>query len=403
MEDYPIHHRVGRHINIPMQSAENPLWVCAYQTPRVPLVTGLYRTDAVNVGSRIHSIEKEAYSAVLRAFIAQSDVLSWCKEGLITELRRELNITDQEHLKLLSLINSDESFIMIREWRKGNSHTQDLHSSRMDAPGYVPSSVGSTMGSVSHKILKTSHADVSTLRQNVSRSQHTSAANPSPYPRYVSPSHPASEANPSPYPRYMSHRQPTPAANPSPYPENGSHSQPTSAANRSPYACRDGQKAGELPPYFTRNAEQSMKVVIPNGKTPSTSKCGGPVRPQSKKGIYVADLYNLHRRSDIIKIRSTDKLMHKVESMIFGKEKPDPVQVEKAKSILTEHEGMILEALAKLADVSDGDDSPKQFQYHDSQEELQRIKLRMTTHKDFCDPVDNRAQTLLTALGISYG
>ena len=97
----------------------------------------------------------------------------------------------------------------------------------MDAPGYVPSSVGSTMGSVSHKILKTSHADVSTLQRNVSRSQHTSAANPSPYPvskerksskwlvilhllpshadvstlqRYVSPSHPASEANLSPYP-----------------------------------------------------------------------------------------------------------------------------------------------------------------------------------------------------------
>ena len=60
-----------------MQSAENPLWVCAYQTPRVPLVAELYRTDAVNVGSRIHSIEKEAYTAVLRAFIAQSDVLSW--------------------------------------------------------------------------------------------------------------------------------------------------------------------------------------------------------------------------------------------------------------------------------------------------------------------------------------
>ncbi|XP_028126392.1 uncharacterized protein LOC114323106 [Camellia sinensis] len=69
--------------------------------------------------------------------------------------------------------------------------------------------------------------------------------------------------------------------------------------------------------------------------------------------------------------------------MICGREvNPDLVQVEKAKAILMEHEVAILEVLAKLADVSDGDDSPKQFQYHDSQKELQRIGRGMATQKD---------------------
>ncbi|CAL5360940.1 unnamed protein product [Camellia sinensis] len=75
-------------------------------------------------------------------------------------------------------------------------------------------------------------------------------------------------------------------------------------------------------------------------------------------------------------------LTEKVESMICGREvNPDLVQVEKAKAILMEHEVAILEVLAKLADVSDEDDSPKQFQYHDSQKELQRIGRGMATQK----------------------
>ncbi|KAI7996839.1 Protein EMSY-LIKE 3 [Camellia lanceoleosa] len=321
--DYPCHHhrrRIGSHINIPIQSIDNSLRVGA---PRMPLLTESYGTDAVLVRSRIQSIEKEAYAAVLRAFMAQSDVLSWGKEGLITELRRELNVTDQEHRKLLTEIQSDEFARMIREWRKSTCHAQELPPSRMDAPGFVPSS----MSNVSHKISMTSHPDVSMLQ------------------------------------RYVSHSQPTSVANPSPFPAQ--------------------YRNGGLLTYSTGNAEQPMKVVVPNVMAPSASKHRGPVKPQSKMGFYVADVDNLQKTSDIIKIRATNKLLHKVESMICGREvNPDLVQVEKAKAILMEHEVAILEVLAKLADVSDGDDSPKQFQYHDSQKELHRIGRGMATQKD---------------------
>nr|GEV33168.1 hypothetical protein [Tanacetum cinerariifolium] len=67
--------------------------------------------------SQIHYLEQVAYSSVLRAFKAQSDALSWEKEGLITELRKELRVSDDEHRELLAKVNTDEIITSIREWR----------------------------------------------------------------------------------------------------------------------------------------------------------------------------------------------------------------------------------------------------------------------------------------------
>jgi len=94
--------------------------------------------------AQIHLLEQEAYSAVLRAFKAQSDALTWVctigslhvlfvifpvlkihllyfilciyqeKEGLITELRKELRVSDDEHRELLTRVNSDEIIHRIR-------------------------------------------------------------------------------------------------------------------------------------------------------------------------------------------------------------------------------------------------------------------------------------------------
>lgn len=43
----------------------------------IPLATAPYGMDLTDMEFQIHCIETEAYSAVLRAFVAQSDVLSW--------------------------------------------------------------------------------------------------------------------------------------------------------------------------------------------------------------------------------------------------------------------------------------------------------------------------------------
>jgi len=102
--------------------------------------------------TQIHLIEQEAYSSILRAFKAQSDAITWVlillvffislvhvyvtsqayllsffyscsfgwkkniqeKESLITELRKELRVSDEEHRELLSRVNADEMIRRIR-------------------------------------------------------------------------------------------------------------------------------------------------------------------------------------------------------------------------------------------------------------------------------------------------
>ncbi|XP_022718815.1 uncharacterized protein LOC111277003 isoform X2 [Durio zibethinus] len=94
--------------------------------------------DEIDMTFQIQCLEKEAYSSVLRAFIAQSELLSWAKEGLMTDLRKELNVTDTEHGELLLKINSDKSLKMIREWRKSAPCVQGSLVGELNASGSAP-------------------------------------------------------------------------------------------------------------------------------------------------------------------------------------------------------------------------------------------------------------------------
>ncbi|KAL2511606.1 Protein EMSY-LIKE 3 [Abeliophyllum distichum] len=68
--------------------------------------------------AQIHQLEQEAYSSVLRAFKAQADAITWEKESLITELRKELSLSNEEHRELLGRVNADDVIQRIREWRQ---------------------------------------------------------------------------------------------------------------------------------------------------------------------------------------------------------------------------------------------------------------------------------------------
>lgn len=96
------------------------------------------KDEIFDVAFQIQCLEKEAYCSVLRAFIAQSDLLSWDKEDVITKLRKELNISDTVHGELLSKINSDQSIKMMREWQKGARYVQDSLVSKLKAFGSDP-------------------------------------------------------------------------------------------------------------------------------------------------------------------------------------------------------------------------------------------------------------------------
>ncbi|GKC89921.1 EMSY-LIKE 3-like isoform X1, partial [Tanacetum coccineum] len=65
-------------------------------------------------------------------------------ESLITDLRKELRVSDEEHRRLLAMVNSDDIIMRIREWRKTN--------------GLQPAMINSPTVSASHKKQKTSQS-----------------------------------------------------------------------------------------------------------------------------------------------------------------------------------------------------------------------------------------------------
>ncbi|PUZ38955.1 hypothetical protein GQ55_9G237800 [Panicum hallii var. hallii] len=75
--------------------------------------------DAADIAFQIHCLERSAYAAVLRAFCAQSDLLSRAKEGCLAELRNELKILESEHRECLGKARSNKQI---------NSLSAGLHS-----------------------------------------------------------------------------------------------------------------------------------------------------------------------------------------------------------------------------------------------------------------------------------
>uniref|UniRef100_A0A0E0LWR6 ENT domain-containing protein n=1 Tax=Oryza punctata TaxID=4537 RepID=A0A0E0LWR6_ORYPU len=80
-----------------------------------------------DVDREIRQIEQQAYTGVLRAFKVQSDAITWEKESLITELRKELQISDKEHRVLLKGVNEEEAVCRIRQSRQTGGTQSSFH------------------------------------------------------------------------------------------------------------------------------------------------------------------------------------------------------------------------------------------------------------------------------------
>ncbi|OIV95444.1 hypothetical protein TanjilG_06906 [Lupinus angustifolius] len=79
-------------------------------------------TEASEAASLIRQAEKEAYSSVLRAFKYRTDDLSWEKQELMIDLRKELKISYDEHKEIVRETNTDETLNSIRNWRRTRSY-----------------------------------------------------------------------------------------------------------------------------------------------------------------------------------------------------------------------------------------------------------------------------------------
>ncbi|GLT39764.1 hypothetical protein SLA2020_323290 [Shorea laevis] len=365
--------------------------------------------------AQIHQLEQEAYTSVLRAFKAQADAITWEKESLITELRKELRLSNEEHRELLGRVNADDVIRKIREWRQAGG----IQSSMLNAAQAVRDPVPSPTISASRKKQK--------ITQSVP-SQSFAGPSPSYHPQTVAPSHqPSSSAakrGTLTGSKGKKHKPGLPSMKSTQYPSSGQTGRGQAVNRVSTGAALMGDPAEggafdaligkrvrtrwpddnnfyeavitDYNPVEGRHAlvydigtanetwewvnlsEISPEDIqwegdpgIPHrggyggsghGINRSASRDGvsgigrgrGITKGPSRKEFFASQNGIGKRAPDDIQILHTDTLIKEVER-VFGANHPDPLEIEKAKRVLKEHEESLIDAIARLADISDGE------------------------------------------------
>ncbi|GAB4832686.1 hypothetical protein Ancab_006701 [Ancistrocladus abbreviatus] len=377
--------------------------------------------------AQIHHLEREAYSAVLRAFKAQADAITWEKESLITELRKELKISNEEHRELLGKVNADDVIRRVREWRQA---------------GGVQSGMLGASQSAAHDPISSPTVSASRKKPKANQSAASqSLARPSPsfHPQVLSASNqPSSSAAErevvigSKGKKYKSQDQVPPGASSiksAPYPTPGPSgrgqfsNQPAGPksdiggavtcdqlvgrkvrtrwpednnfyeavitdydpekglhvlrydvgtvketwewVNLSEISPEDIQWEGEYPGISRRGAHNipvhgANRYVGPDG-IPGAGRGRGAPKGHAKKNILPSQNGIGKKASNEIKILHTDTLIKEVER-IFGTGHPSPLEVDRVKKVLREHEQSLVDAIGRIAELSDGEsDDRRQF------------------------------------------
>ncbi|KAI4386276.1 hypothetical protein MLD38_004222 [Melastoma candidum] len=356
--------------------------------------------------TQIHLIEQEAYCSVLRAFKAQSDALSWEKEGLITELRKELRVSDEEHRELLSRVNADDMIRKIREWRKAGG----LQAGMLSTSQPVHDLVDSPAISVSRKKPKTSQSMASMSMGVPSPAVHPSTQpssgslkrGPPPGPRTKKPKssmqHPSSGLGGRPQGTNRGPSGTFPANKPSQpatydpligkkvwtrWPDDnnfyeavitdynaaeGRHAlvydintanETWEWVNLKEISPEDIQWEGDDPGASRRGSRPGQgrgnkKPLTRGGHTSGIGRGKGTQKSQTKKDNPQSQNGVVKKALGVIELLHTDTLIKEVEK-VFSSNHPDPAEIDKAKRVLKEHEQALVDAIARLEDASDGE------------------------------------------------
>ncbi|KAJ8538581.1 hypothetical protein K7X08_027802 [Anisodus acutangulus] len=367
---------------------------------------------------QIHQLEQEAYSSVLRAFKAQADAITWEKESLITELRKELRLSNEEHRELVGRVNADGVIQRIREWRKSGGHQ--------------PGMLGSTDQAV-HDPIPSPSVSASRRKQKIAPSLPShSFAGPSPtsHPPAVTAANQPSLSAAKRGPKGKKHKSGQmmsgasstkmqyPSLGPSGRGQFGNRvSELAVAASFDPligrkvrtrwpddnnfyeavitdYNTAEGRHAlvydrgtANEAWEWVNLAEISPEDIQWEGEDPGISHHGnyggsgrGVNRPVGRDSAPGAGrdlgLTKAQSRTDFpssqngigkkgyddIQLLHTDTLINEVER-VFGATHPDPLEAEKAKKVLKEHEQALLEAISRLGEISDGDSDERHFMH----------------------------------------
>ncbi|CAN1263416.1 Protein EMSY-LIKE 3 [Linum perenne] len=310
---------------------------------------------------QIHNVEQEAYRSVLRAFKAQSDAITWEKESLITELRKELRVSDEEHRELLSRVNNDDMIRRIREWRKTSGPQSGMPNNAQPGHDRAPS----PSVSASRKKQKTSQSVASlSIIPETGRGQVANRASSGPFPP-----HPLVGRRV--WTRWPEDNSFYEALITDYKPEDGRHALVYDMNTRNEtwewvdlkeIPAEDIRWEGEDPGLFSKSGRPgpgpgsgrgNKKPLMRGGSIGAGAGRGrgntkGPKRdfPLSQNGTGKKALGD-------IEILHTETLIKEVEK-VFGASLPDPMEIEKAKRVLQEHEQALVDAIARLEDASDG-------------------------------------------------
>ncbi|KAH7660354.1 Alpha-D-phosphohexomutase alpha/beta/alpha I/II/III protein [Dioscorea alata] len=384
--------------------------------------------------TQIHRLEQEAYSSVLRAFKAQSDAITWEKESLITELRKELRVSDEEHRELLTRVNADDIIRRIRIWRQSGG---GLQSGLLNNAQPVHESIPSPTVSASRKRQKTSQSIPS-----LSMGAPSPALHSQPPVASMQPSSSAAKKSAAAKSKKAKSGQAlpnVPLMKSAQYPSTGSSGRVQAANKNAPSALGAveaaegrtlersliGQKVKTRWPednnfyeavitdynpiedvhalvYDINTSHETWEWVNlkeisaediqwegedpgicrvgrngggrgnkkPTGRTgpiPGVGRGRGTVKTQSKKVLPPSQNGIVDKGSDEIVLLKTDVLLNQVER-VFNSAHPDPLAMEKAKQSLKDHEQSLMEAIARLGDVTDGESEEGEHQFSQGQD-----------------------------------
>uniref|UniRef100_A0A1J3CMR5 ENT domain-containing protein n=1 Tax=Noccaea caerulescens TaxID=107243 RepID=A0A1J3CMR5_NOCCA len=301
--------------------------------------------------AQIHILEQEAYCAVLRAFKAQSDAISWEKESMITELRRELRVSDDEHRELLSNVHNDDIIKRIRDWRQGGVNQVVRHANNPP-----------------HDVLPSPAFSASRKKQKTFQSYPSigSARN-----RSVSCAVPA-EA-------FIGRKVWTK------WPEDNSFYE----AVVTQYNAAEGRHAlvydintanetwewvdlKEIPPEDIKwDGEENgvaLNVGYGGGSRKALNNGGGrgrgPITQPRREHLAAQHGGGERKFLDEIELFNTESLVKEVER-VFDSNLPDPHELDKAKKLLKEHEQALISAIARLADASEFESDGEEAYLHE--------------------------------------
>ncbi|KAF8113868.1 hypothetical protein N665_0045s0106 [Sinapis alba] len=356
----------------------------------------MYDQVAADVEAQIHHIEKEAYFSLLRAFRAQADAITWEKDSLITEMRKELRVSHEEHRELLGRVNADDTIRRIREWRQ----TGGMQPSVRNAAKVVHDTLPSPSVSASIKKHKPNQPIPSQPFASSSPSFHpqadpihtlaSSAAKRGSVPIVKAKKHkpvrqvmnrlpagPTSSSGPAKgtepesfvgrrvktrwpedntfYEAAITKYDPVEGRHALVY-DIGTLNETWEWVKLAEISPGDIEWIGEDPEVCNRYGYNGQGHVLNRTTGPNNVPQRGSslAKTTIKNDLRTSQSGTGKRKHVDLRIRPTNVLIREVER-VLGSHNPDPQEVEMAKRVLEEQENALVGAITKLGDISNGE------------------------------------------------